>query len=150
MDFQTPFNVAKYMVGIARPQNDYIMEPTPGDGNIVYAISLLGLTPVMPGGDFWEMDHKIKYGSVVMNPPFSPMKLGYKFLYKCMELSDDIVALMPWLTIINGEGRTNDIMNFGLISITHLPRNIFKGSRVQCCILHMNRGWKEPTIFYKF
>ena len=67
-----------------------------------------------------------------------------------MELSDDIVALMPWLTIINGEGRTNDIMNFGLISITHLPRNIFKGSRVQCCILHMNRGWKEPTIFYKF
>jgi hypothetical protein len=151
MEFQTPIEVANYMVGMTYCyQNGYILEPTPGNGNIVNAIKQYDLKPVVPDGDFWEMEHKRKYGAVVMNPPFTPMKLGYKFLYKCMELSDEIVALMPWLTIINGEKRTNDIMNFGLKSITHLPRSIFKGSRVQCCILHMNKGWDEPTVFYKY
>jgi hypothetical protein len=42
--------------------------------------------------------------------------------------------------IINGEKRTNDIMKWGLKSITHLPRSTFKGSRFQTCILEMKRG----------
>ena len=62
-----------------------------------------------------------------MNPPFSPMKQGYEILYKCMNMTDNIIALMPYLTIINGEKRTQDIMNWGLKSITHLPRSTFKG-----------------------
>jgi hypothetical protein len=151
VDFQTPFEVAKYMVGMSYcGKNKNILEPTPGNGNIIKAIKHYNLNPIVPLEDFWQMEHKEKYGAVVMNPPFTPMKLGYKFLYKCMELSNDIIALMPWLTIINGEKRTNDIMNFGLVSITHLPRNIFKGSRVQCCILHMNKDWNETTKFYKY
>ena len=54
---------------------------------------------------------------------------------------------MPYLAIINGEKRTNDIMNFGLKSITHLPRSTFKGSRVQTCILEMQKEYKGDTIF---
>ena len=54
---------------------------------------------------------------------------------------------MPYLTIINGEKRTQDIMNWGLKSITHLPRSIFKGSRVQTCILEMKKGFIGDTIF---
>ena len=82
-----------------------------------------------------------------MNPPFTPMKKGYEILYKCMEMSDNIVALMPWLTLINGEKRTSDIMNFGLVSITHLPRTIFKGSRVQTCIIFLQKEYKDETEF---
>lgn len=65
----------------------------------------------------------------------------------CMEMSDNIIALMPYLCIINGEKRTQDIMDYGLKSITHLPRSTFKGSRVQTCILEMQRGYKGQTIF---
>jgi hypothetical protein len=75
------------------------------------------------------------------------MKMGYEILYKCMDMSDNIIALMPYLAIINGEKRTNDIMSFGLKSITHLPRSVFKGSRVQTCILEMSKGYKGDTIF---
>jgi hypothetical protein len=82
-----------------------------------------------------------------MNPPFTPMKLGYKILYRCMELSNNIVALMPWLTIINGQKRTEDIMNFGLKSITHLPRKTFNGARVQTCILELHKGYQGVTQF---
>jgi len=151
MDFQTPLLICYYMVSLM-PNfgNKRILEPTPGEGNILKAIRARNGIPVYPITDFWDMKHSEKYFGVVMNPPFSPMKDGYKFLYSCMELSDNIVALMPWLTLINGEKRTKDIFNFGLISVTHLPRNIFKGSRVQCCILQMKKDYKEDTKFYNY
>jgi len=151
MNFQTPLNIAMYMVGITyAPKGGMILEPTPGDGNIVRAIKSYGLNPIVPDDDFWKMQHIQKYDCIVMNPPFSPMKEGYKFLYRCMELSNEIVALMPWLVIINGEKRTKDIIEYGLQSITHLPRSIFKGSRVQCCILHMVKNWNEEIIFINY
>ena len=150
-NFQTPTNVADYMVGMSylKP-NKIVLEPTPGNGNIVQAIRKYDLIPIVPENDFWKMIHERRYDAIIMNPPFTPMKLGYKFLYKCMELTDEIIALMPWLTIINGEKRTKDIMDFGLSSITHLPGHIFKGSRVQCCILHMVRNWDDQTSFINF
>lgn len=151
MNFQTPLDVAKYMVGMSYTgTGGNVLEPCPGIGNIVKVIKSFGLNPIIPKDNFWKMNHFIKYDCIIMNPPFSPMKEGYKFLYKCMELSNEIIALMPWLVIINGEKRTKDIMNYGLASITHLPRSIFKGARVQCCILHLVRGWDEQTIFVDY
>ena len=67
-----------------------------------------------------------------------------------MEMSDNIIALMPWLVLINGNKRTTDIMNFGLISITHLPRKVFNGARVQTCIMEMKKGYKGKTTFNNF
>ena len=67
-----------------------------------------------------------------------------------MEMSDNIVALMPWLTIINSQKRTSDIINFGLKSITHLPRSIFKGARVQTCILQMEKEYNKDIIFRNY
>jgi hypothetical protein len=67
-----------------------------------------------------------------------------------MEMSDNIIALMPWLTMINGAKRTKDIMDFGLVSITHLPRKVFDGSRVQTCILEMRRGYTGKTEIASF
>ena len=85
-----------------------------------------------------------------MNPPFTPMKVGYEILYDCMDMTDNIIALMPWLTMINGAKRTKDIIDYGLKSITHLPRKVFNGARVQTCILHMERGYNNDTLFYNY
>lgn len=156
MDFQTPKHVADYMVKLlCLPRESWILEPTPGDGAIVESLSEYGYHIWIPEDDFWSMEHhkyvgQINYHGIVMNLPFTPMKLGYKFLYECMNLSSNIVALMPWLTIINSQKRTFDIMSFGLKSITHLPRNIFPGSRVQTCILHMKKYWDYPTEFIDY
>lgn len=38
-------------------------------------------------------------------------------------------------------------MDFGLVSVTHLPRNAFKGSRVQTCVLKMDRRHNGDTKF---
>lgn len=67
-----------------------------------------------------------------------------------MELSDNIIALMPWLVIINSKQRTHKIISFGLKSITHLPRDIFKGSRVQCCILELKKGYHNKMEFKNY
>ena len=110
-----------------------ILEPTPGKGNLVNALLRNGNVYVPEDFDLIEPSDKFDW--IVMNPPFSPMKQGYEILYRCMDLTNNIIALMPYLTIINGEKRT------------HLPRSTFKGSRVQTCILEMERGYNEATIF---
>jgi len=52
---------------------------------------------------------------------------------------------MPWLTIINSQKRTEKINNYGLKSVTHLPRKTFPCSRVQCCILEMEKYYLDVT-----
>jgi hypothetical protein len=83
-----------------------------------------------------------------MNPPFTPMGVGYRILFSVMELTDVIIAVMPWFTIINSVKRTNVIRQYGLKAVTHLPRSAFKGTRVQTCILEMIRGYSGITSMY--
>lgn len=142
-EFQTPLHICEYMAGFLPISAGRILEPTPGCGNLVSVLN--GHGDVTAPVDFFEIDGRFDW--VVMNPPFTPMKLGYEILFKCMEMSDHIIALMPWLTMINSESRTKRIMEYGVRSITHLPRNVFKGSRVQTCILEMDRGWNSGTSF---
>ena len=142
MHFQTPKHTCDLMVAMLPSGVKTVLEPTPGKGNLVTALS--GYEVVAPE-DFWLTSGR--YDAIVMNPPFTPMKVGYEILYECMEMSDTIIALMPWLTMINSEKRTKLIMGYGLKSITHLPRNTFKGSRVQTCILEMQKGWDGQCGF---
>lgn len=144
-NFQTPEKICEYMASFLPENAGLILEPTPGKGKLVN--SLLDKGEVIAPENFFLLDKNQQFDWVVMNPPFSPMKEGYKILYQCMDMTKNIIALMPYLTIINGEKRTKDIMNWGLKSITHLPRSTFKGSRVQTCILEMKKGWGENTIF---
>lgn len=143
MDFQTPLPVCVYMVDLLPPGVVSVLEPTPGKGNIVK--SLKGYQVTTPK-NFFECTGW--FDAVVMNPPFTPMALGYKILYATMEMTDTIICLMPWLTIINSEKRSNAIKAYGLKSITHLPRWVFPGSRVQTCILEMQRGHQGETLFH--
>lgn len=145
--FQTPKEICEYMASLLPDNSGNILEPTPGLGNLAKALQIKG--QVFSPDDFFRMN-KQRFDYIVMNPPFSPMSVGYKIFYECMEMSDNIIALMPWLTIINGQKRTNDIMNFGLISITHLPRSIFNGSRVQTCILQMKKDYNGDTKFINY
>lgn len=142
-NFQTPLNICEYMCSFLPNNAGNILEP--GLGNLSKSLEKYG--EVFSPDNFFNLNTMLKFDWIVMNPPFSPMKMGYEILYKCMDMSDNIIALMPYLAIINGEKRTNDIMSFGLKSITHLPRSVFKGSRVQTCILEMSKGYNGDTIF---
>jgi hypothetical protein len=142
INFQTPEWVCKEMVGLIPPNTRTILEPTPGAGKLVNALE--GYAVTAPN-DFFTVTGM--YDAVVMNPPFSPMAVGYQILYRCMGMADTIIALMPWLTLINSERRTKDIREWGLRSVTHLPRRAFQGARVQCCILFMTRGYEGRTEF---
>jgi type I restriction-modification system DNA methylase subunit len=89
-----------------------------------------------------------RFDAVVMNPPFTPMERGYRILYAVMEMSNVVIALMPWLTLINSKRRTKDIETFGLKEVIHLPRDVFPGSRVQTCILNMQKGYTGKTSLH--
>lgn len=148
MDFQTPPAICNYMSGLVPFWVQTVLEPTPGCGNLVNALRNKGFRVSAPTDIFKKQMRR--YDAIVMNPPFTPMQLGYDILFRCMDYSDHIIALMPWLTLINGEARAKKIRNFGLKSVTHLPRNAFPGTRVQTCILEMKRGYTAQTrlVFY--
>ena len=74
------------------------------------------------------------------------MKMGYDILFECMKISDNIIALMPWLTLINSQKRTKKLLDFGIKNIIHLPRNAFPGSRVQTCIIIFEKNIKQDII----
>ena len=109
-NFQTPIWIVKYMISLIPSNCKTILEPTPGDGNIVKQLN--GNYEITAPEDFFLLEHK-KFDAVVMNPPFSSkyanienapkginiqgMRLGYYILYKCMDemLRAEPLAISP-------------------------------------------------------
>ncbi|MBN2286932.1 MAG: hypothetical protein JXI43_10825 [Tissierellales bacterium] len=158
-DFQTPGHIVKYMISLIPPGVRIVLEPTPGEGNIVNVLD--GKYEVTYPEDFFLLEKK-RYDCIIMNPPFSSkyantenapkeikgMKIGYYILYQCMEISDIIIALMPWFTISDSDRRLQHIMEFGLKSLTALPRNTFKYSRIQTVVMELVKGFSQVTRFH--
>lgn len=153
-NFQTPQHVCDYMVGVLKsyPSSGTwrtILEPTPGRGNIVNVLKFFPeWKVVIPDKDFWEpVIQNNKYDAIIGNPPFTPMKIAYEILFRCMEMSDIVIMIVPWLTLINSDKRIKYIMEYGLRSGIHLPRSTFKGARIQSCILNLDKHYYGRTDF---
>ena len=176
--YQTPPPVCKYMVDLI-PFNCFsILEPTPGDGNIVKELesrttlykpvceelgSLFRRFNVTYPIDFFLLEPNERFDAIVMNPPFSSksanlvnadpsldlkgMKVGYHMLEECMKRSDHVIALMPWFTISDSDVRLRALIEYGLKSVTLLPRKTFEYARIQTVVLELHKGWSEPMEF---
>lgn len=161
-NFQTPLKVVDEMVKMIPAGARTVLEPTPGLGHIV---SRLKGYEVTAPEDFFLME-KQRFDCIVMNPPFSDkyafmdnapdnkqckgMKLGYFILKQCMAMSDNVISLVPWYTISDSDLRLKFLTDFGIKSITALPRKTFKYARIQTCILELHKGFEGDTIFRKF
>jgi hypothetical protein len=158
--FQTPLAVAQYMCQLIPEGVVTVLEPTPGQGNI---LSFLDDYDTTAPDNYFELQ-KSKFDCIVMNPPFSSkyvfgvpaaveekgMKIGYRILFECMEMTDIVIALMPWFLILDSTVRLEKLKEYGLKSITALPRSTFNYARIQCCIFEPHRGWKQETQFKIF
>lgn len=160
--FQTPPSVCRYMVSLLPNGIRSVLEPTPGLGNLVSALWQYDVTDPV---DYFLLDKNRRFDAVVMNPPFSHrtadlenapkgygtgLKVGYRILVECMHKSDTVIALMPWFTIGDSDVRLRYLKNFGLISVTALPRKTFQYARIQTVILHLQKGYKGETTFKVF
>jgi type I restriction-modification system DNA methylase subunit len=160
-EFQTPPELCRYMASLVPDRAKTILEPTPGDGNLVRELS--NKFNVTAPEDFFQMERSV-FDCVVTNPPFSieyaygmpdeinkkGSQVGYHILKSCMEMSDTIIALLPWFIITNSEKRMKEIKAWGLKSVCVVPRRWFKGSRVSNCILFLQKGYTgkiEMTMF---
>lgn len=159
-NFQTPQHICKYMANMVPEGTRTILEPTPGIGNLVDELLWYELT--LPK-DFFLLEKK-RFDCVVMNPPFSSksafienapanaeikgMKLGYYILKECMEMSNNVIALMPWYTISDSDVRMRYLKSFGIKSLTPLPRKTFQYARIQTVIIELEKGYQSETKFY--
>ncbi len=161
-EFQTPPFVAKYMCSLIPEHCTSILEPTPGIGNIVREIPDRCI--VTAYSDFFSRDKNERFDCVVMNPPFSSkwafnvpdhytklgMRMGYSMMMDCMQMSDHVIALMPWFTISDSDKRLREIKRYGLKSVTALPRKTFQFARIQTVVLEMDKGHVGTTDFKVF
>lgn len=162
-NYQTPIPVVEYMAGMVPAGAVTILEPTPGQGNIVTVLQQRGYDVTAPVDYFLES--KRKYDCVVMNPPFSSasahlehapagtekgMKIGYTILWDCLEQSDNVIALMPWFTLTDSDVRLRFLKSYGLISVSPLPRKTFAYARIQTVVLQLQLGYQGTTLFTPF
>ena len=163
-NFQTPVPICNYMVSMVPENAVTILEPTPGIGNIVNALISKNRYQVITADDFFLLDKSKRYDCIVMNPPFSSksafmgnapvdaeitgMKLGYYILKECMKMSNNIIALMPWYTISDSDVRMRYLRDFGMKSLTPLPRKTFQYARIQTVVIELEKGYQGSTKFY--
>jgi len=141
--YQTPLSVVKIMCDMIPNGVNKILEPTPGSGNIVRELESRGYNVTAPS-NFQDMNPFQFFDCVVMNPPFKS-SIEHSYLLDAMRMSDTVIALMPWFTLINSDSRTEYLKQWGLVSVTHLPRATWRQIRVQPCILFLRRGHSGPT-----
>lgn len=134
-DFQTPAWVADIMVSLIEGNPNVFLEPTAGEGNLVAAIKRKYPQADILAPQYFELCVIQRVNQVVMNPPFRPTPKGYEILERCFQFSGNIIALMPWVALINAESRADFYLSKGLKEVWHLPRSAFSGARVQTCIL---------------
>ena len=163
-NFQTPPDICRYMVGMVPVWARHILEPTPGLGNMISALEHFPIYEITAPKDFFLIDSSLRFDCVVMNPPFSSksaftenapidaeikgMKLGYFILKQCMEMSDSVIALMPWYTISDSDVRMRHLRSFGIKSLTPLPRKTFQYARIQTVVIELEKGFKGNTAFH--
>lgn len=161
--YQTPIAVCKYMASLIPTNAKTILEPTPGIGNIVNVLELNPSYDVTAADDFFLLNPKSKFDCIIMNPPFSSksaimenapigaevhgMKIGYYILKQCMSMSKNVIALMPWFTLSDSDVRLRYLKQYGMKSITALPRKTFEYARIQTVIIELQKGFKGETIF---
>lgn len=164
-NFQTPLKVCEYMVSLVPEGVQNVFEPTPGLGNIV-SVLVKNNYKVITADDFFLYPKSENFDCIVMNPPFSSksaytenapisaetkgMKLGYYILKECMQMSNNVIALMPWYTISDSDLRLRFLKNFGIKSLTSLPRKTFEYARIQTVIIELEKGFKGETAFKIF
>lgn len=167
LDFQTPVPVCNYMASLVPATCRTILEPTPGVGNLVRALTKKNPNfRVTAAEDYFLIDPELTFDCVVMNPPFSSksafvenmpvgfdgsgMRFGYTMLKDCMRKSPNVIALMPWFTISDSDVRLRFLRSFGLVILTALPRKTFKYARIQTVVIQLCRGYQGKTEFKVF
>jgi hypothetical protein len=161
--FQTPEIVCDYMVRMIPADCVTILEPTPGMGHIVKSLKKHHFREIEAPEDFFLLGPDIRKDATILNPPFSSksanlenapenldlrgMRVGYHILERCMNISDNVIALMPWFTISDSDVRLRKLMDFGLVSLTALPRKTFEYVRIQTVVIQLQKGYKGETAF---
>lgn len=114
--------------------------------------------------DYWELDKGKRFDAIVGNLPFSSktffncppefagkgMIVAYEQLKVLMNMSENIILLMPWFTISDSDVRLRMLKQWGLVSVTALPRKTFQYARIQTCVLQLDHGYAGPTEFKVF
>jgi hypothetical protein len=136
----TPPHIAELMLSEFRP-NGSCHEPCRGTGNIYKLLpSQSSWCEINEGRDFFDFTGKVDW--ILTNPPYS---IYDKFLFKCFEVSDNVVLLVPLAKAFKSMKIERMVDAYG-----GLKKIVLIGSGTKCGFafgfptgfLHYQRGYK--------
>ena len=161
--YQTPVQICDYMVSLIPKTSIRVFKPTPGSENLVKILEKQNRFEIHVAEDFFLHDKAQRYDTIILNPPFSEksvymkrvpdnirfadMQVGYQILTECMKISDNVIALMPWVALSDSDVRLRYLKSFGLKSLTALPGKTFQYARKQTVIIELQKGFIGETVF---
>lgn len=160
LDFQTPPLLCDYVVGLLPDSVRTVLEPFPGIGNMVTALKKGERFQIDAPENYFALEPK-RYDAIVMNPPFSEttfenlpeslrgsgMRAGYAVFFECLQKTDICLAIMPTFVMLDSDKRMRNMLDFGMKSVTFLPRRTFGFIRVQTAVFEMVKGWHSSREF---
>jgi len=103
----TPDNIARMIVDMFKPEGR-ILEPAKGGGAFLQYMPDADWCEIQEGRDFFEYNKKVDW--IITNPPYSIFR---RFLLHSMEISDNIVMLVPLHKIFGNWGVLKELKAYG-------------------------------------
>jgi len=139
----TPEYLTKQIIEYFKPTGK-MLEPCKGSGNFLKYMKDSDWCEITEGKDFFEYNKDVDW--IITNPPYSILR---KFLQKSMQISNNIVFLIPWNHICL-TARLRDIREAGFgikeIILTSYPDN-FPKMGFAMSIVHLKKGYKGNIKF---
>jgi hypothetical protein len=132
-------------------RNIRVLEPTPGEGAMLSHLKVKfalwdGIVYKAAKGDFFDMPVQ-KVDVAFVNPPFTPTKYMMEIMGRVFSFEPKVVvAVMPWLALVNSTRRMQNFIDKGMSKVIALPRRAFSGGRVQTCIVVIREGHTGPVV----
>ena len=113
----------------------------------------------MNNEEILEMNNRKKFDIIIQNPPYGSDKSGdrylhFKFVNKCLELSDKQVVIMPVRMFKSDNKIYNQFKEKydpSLISIEEVKSTLFEGTHMQnTAIYYFNKSKKNNDIIIKY
>jgi len=139
----TPEYLTEQIVEYFKPTGK-MLEPCKGEGSFLKYMPNADWCEIQEGVDFFDYNRKVDW--IITNPPYSILR---KFLQKSMEVSNNVVFLIPWNHICL-TARLRDIREAGFgikeVILTPYPDN-FPKMGFAMSVVHLQKGYSGNIKF---
>ncbi len=147
-----PLTVIETILGMIPGRVRSVLELAPGDYQLVSAMRNEGLDIIAPKNCNTFIDSirmaKLEGRSdyvcwdMAIITSYARLRLGRNILYEMMGYCNEIIAILPWSDIVDGDNKMEAMKQYGMIRLVYIPGHILiPYSPCKYCVVHLRAGY---------